>query len=285
MPTLFLDNNIWNYLVESNLYSDNQLQQARERLLEGVQQGDWEIVCSLPVLQEVIRVYRNDPKKYESIKNLVFEVVGNRWLIEIKERYVAELYNGELLAFTARYLDREKRRSMERLVNKKKDVIEVGDIVYQEGIDFKAGQEDARKKVFTDLGSANGVPPKKIKQAYDRWFKNDRDLEGWVFKVLEGGVTRKLISPSKLIDFLPTYVNCPSAWQYVDFRQAKILLNLGEGRAVQESDSVDADIYACSPYFDILVTEDQKFREAIDKVVGNRFEIYGFSELMKMLET
>lgn len=63
--------------------------QARERLVEGVQNGKWEIVCSLPVLQEILGVYRNNSEKYEAIRSLVFTVVGRRWLIEIKERYVA----------------------------------------------------------------------------------------------------------------------------------------------------------------------------------------------------
>src|ERR1700753_3792000 len=129
---LFLDTHAWNYLVENPNYTDDQLQQVRERLIEGVQQGDWEVVCSLPVLQEIIRVHRNDPQQYEAIKDLVFKTVGNRWLRELKERYVAELYNGGLLPPTGVYLNRDKRKQIERLVNRKKDIIDVGDITYKE---------------------------------------------------------------------------------------------------------------------------------------------------------
>ncbi|MEK7153118.1 MAG: hypothetical protein AAB834_04165 [Patescibacteria group bacterium] len=283
MPTLFLDTHMWSYLVESKKYSDDQLRQARERLVEGVKRGDWEIVCSLPVLQEIIRVYRNDPQKYEAIKGLVFKTVGHRWLLDLKQRYVAELYNGGLLLPPGIYINREKRKQIERLANNKKDVIDVGDITYKEGLDFKAGQEDARKKVFADLGSADGKAPKKIAQAYEKWFANDRDLEGWVLNVLEGGVARKLFPAAKLKEFAPTEANSPSTWEYVDFRQAKVLLELGYGRAIKESDGIDADMYGCSPYYGILVTDDKGLRETASHVVNGKFELYGFEQLMQML--
>lgn len=284
MARFFLDTHIWNYLVEHSSYSDAQLQQARKRLIEGVQQSDWEVVCSLPVLQEVMRVHRNDPQKYDAIKDLVFGTVGNRWLREIKERYVAELYNGGLLPSTGVYLNREKRKQIERLVNNKKDVVEVGDLTYKEGLDFKAGQEDAKLKVFTDLGSVDGKAPRKIAQAYEKWFADDRDLAGWVLKVIEGGVARKLFPASKLKGLQPTYANSPSAWQYVDFSQVKILFNLGYGRAIKESDGVDADVYGCSPYYDVLVTDDKTLKEATALIADGRFEVYSFEQFMQMLE-
>jgi hypothetical protein len=283
MPTIFFDTQIWNYLVAHDDYSDDQLLKARGRLVEGVQRGEWEIVCCLPVLQELLATYRKLPAKYEAIKALLFEVVQNWWLKEIKERYVLELYSGGRLAPAGCYLDRELRRKVAALSNKKKDVVEINEVTHQEGLAYKAQQEDARKKVFTYLGSSDGKAPKKIAQAYEKWFANDRDLQGWVLKVLEGGVKRRLFPASKLKDFKPSYATVPSAWQYVDFRQAKILLNLGHLRAIKDSDAVDADIYGCSPYFDILVTEDQPFRDAIELIVDDRFELYCFKQLMSML--
>jgi hypothetical protein len=172
---------------------------------------------------------------------------------------------------------------MEALASKKKDVLDIGDATYKEGLDFKEGQEDAKKKVYIDLGSPDGKAPKKIARAYEKWFKNDRDLEGWVLKVIEGGVTRKLFPAAKLEGFKPTCANCPSAWQYVDFRQAKVLLNLGYAQAIKESDIVDADIYACNPYYDILVTDDQKFKGAINLIGGDNFAPYSFEQLLNML--
>lgn len=284
MPTLFLDTHIWNYLVEKPEYTAEQLQQARERLIDGVKQGNWAIVSSLPVLQEVLAVYRQQPEKYKAIKALLFDAVTHRWLIELKDRYVAELHNGGLLLPTSRYLDREKRRKIKRLVDNKKDVVDVNEATYQEAQDFKAQQEDAKTKIFTDLGSTDGKPPKKIAQAYEKWFKNDRDLEGWVLKVLEGGVSRGLFTASKLQRFRLTSANVPSAWQYVDFRQAKILQNLGKQIAIKDSDAVDADTYGCNPYYDILVTDDKIFKEAIDLVIAGKFEVYGFKQLMHLLK-
>lgn len=56
----------------------------------------------------------------------------------------------------------------------------------------------ARAKVYADLGSTDDKTLKNSGKAYQRWFENDRDLPGWVLKVLEGGVTRKLYKASML---------------------------------------------------------------------------------------
>lgn len=283
MKTIFLDTHIWNYLFERPKYSDDQLRQARERLLEGVRNGEWEVVCSLPILQEILAIYREKPEKFEVINSLLFEAVKNHWLIELKERYVSELQSGGLLKQTDRYLDRANRRKIAALASKKKDVANINDITHQEGIDFKTQQEDARAKVYTELGSADGKTLKDSRKAYEHWFKKDRDLRGWVLKVLEGGVTRGLYKASLIKDFEPTKENSPSVWQYVDFRQAKVRLELGERRKILESDAVDADTYGCSPYYDVLVTQDKKFRDAIELVIDDEFELQNFEELMYML--
>lgn len=283
MRTMFFDTNIWNYLIKNSQHTEAQMLQARERLVEGVRNGEWEVICSLSVLQEILGTYRKDPIKYEAIRSLVFTVVDNRWLLEIKERYVAELLNGGLMLPTSRYIGRENRRKIERLASNKKDIIDIGDITHKEALEFKDWQEEVKRKIFTDLGSSEGKPPKKIAQVYEKWFADARDLEGWVYRVLEGGVARRLFSAKKIDGFTPSHVNCPSAWQYVDFRQAKILLNLGHNTAIKSSDAVDADIYGCSPYYEVLVTEDEGFKDTIELIVSDKLEIRSFKQLMSIL--
>ncbi|HYG84472.1 MAG TPA: hypothetical protein VD907_06380 [Verrucomicrobiae bacterium] len=139
--TFFLDNNVWNNLIESNQFTEEQLGQARQSLVEGVQQREWEVVCSLPVLQEAMRTHRENPLKYEAMKKLIFDVVGNKWLFPLNERYVAELYNGGRLPHTTRYISRDKRRQIERLVNSKKDIFDIGEAAYKEGLTFKRSKK------------------------------------------------------------------------------------------------------------------------------------------------
>lgn len=284
MLTLFLDTNIWNLLVENSGYNSDQLRRASDSLIGGAREGEWQIVCSLPVLQEILATYRENPTKFKAINSLLFRAVQNHWLIELNERYVRELHTGGLLETTGRYIDREKRRKIETLASKKKEITDINELTHQEGVAFKAQQEDARAKVYTALGSVDGKLLKNSGKAYQRWFESDRDLQGWVYKVLEGGVDRGLYKASVLEGFVPTKDNCPSVWRYVDFRQAKVKLNLGEQRKILPSDAVDADIYGCSPYYDILVTQDKNFRDAVELIRDGSFELQTFEQLMQLLE-
>ncbi len=280
-----MDTHIWNYLVEHPNQTAVQLQQARESLLEGIREDKWEVICSLPVLQEILATYRVNPTKFKAINDLLFQAVQNHWLIELKERYVRELYNRGLLESTGRYLGRDKRKKIKILANNKKDITDINEITHQEGVDFKAQQEDARTTVYNALGSVDGKTLKNSARAYQQWFERDRDLRGWVYKALEGGVARGFYKASLLKEFTPTKYNSPSIWRYVDYRQAKVKLNLGERRRISESDAVDADIYGCSPYYDILVTQDNDFRKAIELININNdaFELKNFEQLMQIL--
>ncbi len=237
----------------------------------------------MPVLQEILAIYRNEPSKFEAINKLLFEAVQNHWLVDLKERYIRELSSGGLLKPTERYLDRRTRRCITSLASNKKDVAKINDIAYQEGIDFKAQQEDARTKVYADLGSTDGKTLNDSAKAYQRWFENNRDLQGWVHEILNASVPHGLHEASIPKGFTPTKGNSPTIWQYVDFYQAKVRLELGERRKILPSDKVDADTYACSPYYNVLVTQDKRFRETIKLVVGDSFELKDFKDFMQML--
>jgi hypothetical protein len=248
-----------------------------------VRNEEWQIVCSVPVLQEVMRTYHRRPGKYDEMRNLVFDAVNTGWLIDLNFRYIAELHNKGPLPITDRYLNREKRKQAKHLSAKRRVLLEVDEIAYSEALNFKAVHEDIRSGIYKHFGSLNGNPPKGMAQNYNDWFKNERDQEKWILGIIQGGIAKGKI-PAKIAEGLkPSYDNCPSLWQYVSFSQVKIKLNVGGHEKIKDSDKVDADIYSCSPYYDVLYTEDSEFTKAINLIPENKIKVCNFEDLMSRL--
>lgn len=285
MKIIFLDNQIWNYLIDGNsTYNEDQLLRTREQLASGIKVGAWEVICSLSVLQEVLGTYRKKPDKCMSMKNLVFSIVGDRWLPDIKERYVGELHRGGLLPQTKRYISRENIRNIKDLVGNIEEIIDINDATHKEALRFKGVHTEIKSKIYTDLGSLGGNPPKGIARVYENWFSDNQNfIRELVYRVLEGGAEQELFDKKMIDDFIPSFTNSPSAWRYVEFRQAKILANIGHNMKIESGDAVDADIYGCSPYYDVLVTHDERFRKTIELIGNKKFELYDFNQFMQFL--
>jgi hypothetical protein len=111
--TIFLDTQQWNYLLAKPGHSDDELTVARGQLINQVTSGALIVVGSLPLLQELMGVAVKDQGKYEQLRQLVFAVVGNRWLLPLNERYVGEIVRGGLLPESGRYIRRPTRRKIE----------------------------------------------------------------------------------------------------------------------------------------------------------------------------
>ena len=75
----------------------------------------------------------------------------------------------------------------------------------------------------------------------------------------------------------------PSAWLFTAFKLARLVRNLGDGRAIKAGDYLDADHVGCGVYFEILVTDDNELRETCALLKDPPFRVEGFQELVTRL--
>jgi hypothetical protein len=166
-----------------------------------------------------------NPEKYEQMRKLVFDVVGNHWLLPLDERYVREITYGGPLPETSRYVSRNIRRKIKRLACNRSQVNDVADATHVEVESFKSDQERIRKQIFTKLGLDE--QPRNMRVEMEKWW-TQRDLKTWVEDIVMAGVQKG--RPSAETDYVVSETTMPSTWRFVDFKHARIRLNLGEGR-------------------------------------------------------
>jgi hypothetical protein len=273
---IFLDTQQWNYLVEGRDGVAVDVATVRESLKRMVEQGKLVVVGSLPLLQELMGAAPQNPGKYEQMRKLVFDVVGNHWLLPLDERYVREITYRGLLPETGRYVSRDRRRKIERLSRKRSQVSEIADATHSEVEKFKREQEHIRDEVLTEL--RDGQPQNvNMRVEMEKWWPQ-RDLKGWVKGVVTGGIERGRLPDDTT--YVVSEAEIPSAWRLVDFKQARIRLNLGENRSIGRGDYADADIYGCSAYFDVLYTDDRSLRDTCDLLGNGALELRSFNDLL-----
>lgn len=281
MKRIFLDNNEWNLLVSCDCHSDDQRQAARDALKASVTGGSLVVIGSLPVLQEVMATAKRKPGKYKDLRELIFELVSNHWLIPRDLRWVEELNSGGLLPDNLCFISRGNRREMYRLSSNQRELEKFAKVTYGEGVQYKQTYEDARKKIYKDLSGAEGRP-KGLKQAYDNWWATvDREL--WVRSVIDASIERGKIKPVKVDQV--SYDSLPTLWRYVEFSLAKVKLNIGDESAIKEGDGVDADIFASTPYVDTLVTNDGPFLELCELIQPKGLKVIPHQEFMSSVIT
>ncbi len=279
--TIFLDTQQWNYLVAKTGYSDDSLTIARQQLTERVKSGELIVVGSLPLLQELMGVAVKDPIKWERLRQLVFDVVGNRWLLPLNERYVREIARGGLLTESERYVRRPERRKIERISRKLAQAIDIADATHGEVSTFKSEQDGIRRAIYEKLGAVDGRPPKDIHAGIEQWW-GQRELEGWLSGIIEAGIARGHIPLDT--SYVVSAATMPSVWHFTDYKQARIKLNLGEQRSIKPSDYVDADIYGVTPYVDVLATDDRAFRETCQLLDNKSLVLKDFAGLLDMVQ-
>jgi hypothetical protein len=280
--TIFLDTQQWNYLLAKPGHSDDELTVARGQLINQVTCGALIVVGSLPLLQELMGVAVKDQGKYEQLRQLVFAVVGNRWLLPLNERYVGEIVRGGLLPESGRYIRRPTRRKIEQLSRKPSQVVNIADATHGEVSTFKGEQDVIRREIYGKLGAVDGRLSKDIHTGIKQWWDR-RDLGDWVSGIVDASIER---------GHIPSGTHCvvsvdtmPSVWHFTDFKHGRIKLNLGEQRSIKPSDYVDADIYGLTPYIDTLVTDDRAFRETCQLLDDGSFTLSNFEGLLEMLQS
>ena len=252
---VLLDNNQWNFLIEPPVHAP-LLGLDFDDLRRACEDGSVELVGTLDLLQEIIGTARNHAPKYRSMVDAFFDLTGPRLLIPLSRRHTAEARAGGLLPETQRYFDREARRSFRRMARSRKDVLELGDEVYEESNTFKKQELIARQEVQDRLDQAG--ERLNLEVAID-WF-NALDINEWLMSTVEAGVELGHYSDAD-VDADGGYLRYPSALTFTAARLARIVYTVGGNRRVDASDLADAHHVASGPYVDVIVTDDERLRQ------------------------
>jgi hypothetical protein len=272
---LYLDTNQWNHLVQHVDFSPGTLSQARVDLRRAVGDGQFEVVGSLPLLQEVVETYPALPDKYEAMCAEMFEVIAHRWLKPLDQRHVAEANNAGLLSDPNRYLSRDIRRKLTALARRRADIEWIAERTHEEVTRATEEQDRLKPQVLAELAKHGDHTAQGIRA----WWA-DVDIDDLVRDVVAEGVRRKLVPDG----VQPIRDAVPSAWLFTAFKMARLARSLGEGRAIKRGDYMDAEHAAAGAYFDVLVTDDQELRETC-VLLDPPFTIEGFKELLVRIGT
>jgi hypothetical protein len=277
----YLDTQQWNYFVDRAGWSASELAELRRALVAAVSRLDMAIVASAPLLQEIIGAARRHPGKYESMRDLLFDAIEARWLRPLNERHRAEAIVAGLIPIEHRYMNRKTRRDIEKLARRKVDISWVADTQHDHLNEFKIEQERIRSLARTQLGDEVRLDDANLRRSVSEWWAGV-DIASWVKDIVESGRTSGLLPEdgSGIRDVRATY---PSVWHFTSYKLARIKLNLGDRRAIQASDYVDAEHYACGAYFDVLVTDDRAVRATSDIIADCPFAVEGFDSFVTRL--
>jgi hypothetical protein len=267
MIRAYLDANAWNYLVGNEMPRD-----LVERIRGALGEGLLRMIGAFPVLEEILTTHPRNPSKSTAMRRLAFDLVGRFWIREIIERVAFEVEGGARLDETSLYLPRDDRRRFERFSARDLETLEIADQLHDLGETFKAQEEEARRRVAERLGVAAGSA--ETRAGFREWFEQV-DVREWCRDVLLPQQLDIVQSRGLELDI----DTVPSLWLFVRFKMARIVLNVGEGRRIDASDLNDARHYASGAYFDVLVTDDRRFRETCNLITETPFEIWSLEQL------
>jgi hypothetical protein len=253
---VYFDTQQWNYFVGPD--TGPHPEGALRRVLKARKAGDIEVVGSLDLLQELMEAVPRAEKKSRRMMDLFFKLVGDRLLLPLDERQRAEALAPGLLSVEERYLTQGVRRDLRRLAQSGGDVFEVADDLHREKVGFRESEAAVQAQMTERL--AEGGIAKQARLMRD-WITKV-DIDEWVHEIATAGRAKGLtpddasVRPDQL----------PSVRAFVAGRLARLARTMGEGRKIQDSDLADAHHIACSPYIDVLVTDDNELRATIELV-------------------
>jgi hypothetical protein len=141
---------------------------------------------------------------------------------------------------------------------------------------FKTEEIAARDHTLERLKELGPESPVTVLR---EWWRNvEVEVEDWCRDYMRADQEELGLPASE--QSWPDPVSIPSLWNYFSFRLARIYLTAGEGRRIDSSDVYDAEHYAAGSYFDLLVTDDGRFRQTCKLIRSLPFEMVTFEQFL-----
>ena len=265
---VFLDNNVWNDLVD---HPEGPL--TTDLLVRAFRAGHIAVIGTLELEEELLSAARRKPAKFKRMRQLYYKLTGSRILLPQRERHNAETLHGGLLPLDQRYLSRALQRRRRDLMTREDDVLSIGDEVHERKTKAHASAIERRELARARLRE-QGINP-------------DTDLVGWfAFAGVADWMQAVRDDPRGLPtdpDTPMSIVTRPTAWLATSYFMARVERTVGANRAIKMSDPHDAEHCAVGAYVDILVTSDREFAATLAMLPDLPCRVMKPEELAAML--
>lgn len=266
---VFLDNNIWNALAVGGVPL------TADQLVEGFRAGRVEIVATVELYEELLGTARRKPQKYKEMRRLYRKLGGlRRTLLPIRERHHLEVESGGALTTNTRYLPPAVVRSIVGLATNAAVVHDINDDVYQRK---QQSQKRDRTAVDAALGEVKALG-KKVSD-FDHVVTVDMVRDETIRALAFGAQHGMPTVPAREVEF----ARVPSLWLISAAVLARATRALGTGRAVRDSDNHDRLHCSAGAYYDVLVTDDEEFRDTLAMIPERPFEVLNTADFAARL--
>lgn len=258
--TVLLDTNVWNALIADG--SRGILKMIRTRQVARA----LEVVSCVEVLEEIVGTADKRSPKFEQLRALHGELINDRLVLQIKERYLCELERGRMLSRSERYVPADVRASMDAGL----DDLSVARQVHQLVSERKAlfGTRERRNTQLTQAWiEDHGHKRKQLRSPVDDAY------------ILDWARTRfaDVDEPSLRLDRFGKAAT-PSAWWVAACMAAQEIRSVIDGWRAEDSDSHDAIICSAAIYADVLVTDDVKFAGCLELLEDLPFQVLSMTD-------
>jgi hypothetical protein len=255
---VFLDNNIWNMLVDPTGRVDVA------NVCSASQVGVIEVVGTLELFVEIMATSERRPEKYESMRALWEDLVGHRILLDYSSRHRAEALQDGVMEGLGRYLPEERIEALRQQSRNASVYKHVAEMNCQGKDIYKLQDDTVKAEILATIKSAGlspGVLPSDI---------GAEDIRQLVVAVLAEG-------PKHGLEALPeievSYSRVPSLWLFVALHLARLIRTARESTSVKASDNSDRLHAAAGAYFDVFVSNDCEFRKTLALVPDLPFKV------------
>jgi hypothetical protein len=276
--TLLLDNNAHSYLFGRDGFDSAELHRVRTRLAAQVQSRETEVLLNVPLLAEMAGAFRTP--HYRDMVPFAFAVARNRLLRPPPERSFAEL------VLRRRLLDGERYREGDEVVQMRAAMLDPlrADAIRRHAKKVKADERHDDTIAKTEVVKAleakaeeNGDPDWRSRLGAE--FKNsDAVVEAWARKVMLDTAKENDLSMTEAS--LPDPRDTPTFW-YGACRHLvhmdRVIVNDGSTTSKKQPNLFDLLHFDDCAYADVLVTEDERFRNLATKT-GVGLVVVSFDE-------
>lgn len=280
MKLVCLDTQIWTNLLEARgSRTASQVSAILGAVRTAARSGRCGCVVNIAVFDELVRLEAGNRRLYRQILGLIDELAQKRMM-----RSFSQLAAGEIAARgpldgldgDAVYVTRDERRAILKAAGRRRFTAAVAKGVAERVSQFKSEEEARRIEVLALLGAPDIKEFRKLEPEINTL------VDSWVLDHLR--LARRSALPQDEKDW-PRPSELPLIRGFLHYKIARIWLNVGEGRKINESDYYDAEHFACATYADFLVTEDKSFRETCRLAARPRPKVVDLDELVGLINT
>jgi hypothetical protein len=273
---VYLDTMCWSRLATpTSEWPRDRVRGLIRALQAGVDMGSYGIVFGPAFADEVTRLRAHQPIVHQHILKLARTLSRERVMLTTNELIEREIAGRGPLPPQRRYYSTTLRKMFFKAMCDTTITAAAAAEVQGRVGDFLRQERERQFKVRDQMNGRSLVADMR-----EWWKDRDQIIDDWVRRHLESVWSHLLpVDPTHW----PTPGSLPTLRAWMAYKIARIYLNMGENRRVDEGDFYDAQHFAGAAYCDWLVTEDKRLRDTCAATGYAAPRAIGLAELEAMV--